>query len=105
MPREGYRRDLQDRLQNEWAHSTIAPSSLTPEANSSKRYGKVYLGENAGSRPGITSVELECGPSTAMICHDERYPEMVRLPAIQDARIVYYISHESGLREEMKVAP
>ncbi|MCU1263152.1 MAG: Nitrilase/cyanide hydratase and apolipoprotein N-acyltransferase, partial [Bryobacterales bacterium] len=32
-------------------------------------------------------------------------PEMVRLPAIQGARIVFYISHESGLREESKVAP
>jgi predicted amidohydrolase len=40
-----------------------------------------------------------------MICHDERYPELVRLPAIQGARIVYYISHESGLREETKLAP
>lgn len=40
-----------------------------------------------------------------MICHDERYPELVRLPAIQGARIVYYISHESGLRQESKLAP
>jgi predicted amidohydrolase len=40
-----------------------------------------------------------------MICHDERYPELVRLPAIEGARIVYYISHESGLGQESKLAP
>ena len=40
-----------------------------------------------------------------IICHDERYPEFVRLPALAGARIVYYISHESGLREETKLKP
>ena len=72
-----------------------------------ERYGKVYLAGEKWFTPGnhISYFELEGIPSTVMICHDERYPEMVRLPAIQGARIAYYISHESGLREESKVAP
>ena len=72
-----------------------------------ERYGKVYLAGEKWFTPGnhISFFELEGIPSTVMICHDERYPEMVRLPAIQGARIVYYISHESGMREESKVAP
>lgn len=72
-----------------------------------ERYGKVYLAGERWFTPGnhISYFELEGVPSTVMICHDERYPEMVRLPAIAGARIVYYISHESGLREETKVAP
>ena len=72
-----------------------------------ERYGKVYLAGERWFTPGnhISYFELEGVPSTVMICHDERYPEMVRLPAIQGARIVYYISHESGMREETKIAP
>jgi len=72
-----------------------------------ERYGKVYLAGEKWFTPGnhISLFELEGVSSTVMICHDERYPEMVRLPAIVGARVVYYISHESGLREETKVAP
>ena len=72
-----------------------------------ERYGKVYLAGEKWFTPGnhISFFELEGIPSTVMICHDERYPEVVRLPAIQGARIVYYISHESGLRQESKLAP
>lgn len=72
-----------------------------------ERYAKVYLAGEKWFTPGnhISFFELEGIPSTVMICHDERYPELVRLPAIQGARIVYYISHESGLREESKLAP
>jgi len=72
-----------------------------------ERYGKIYLAGEKWFTPGnhISYFDLEGVPSTVMICHDERYPEMVRLPAIQGARIVYYISHESGMREEQKIAP
>jgi predicted amidohydrolase len=72
-----------------------------------ERYAKIYLASEKWFTPGnhISFFELDGIPSTVMICHDERYPELVRLPAIQGARIVYYISHESGLREESKLAP
>ena len=49
--------------------------------------------------------ELEGAPSTVIVCHDERYPELVRLPAIAGARIIYYVSSESGISEESKLAP
>lgn len=69
------------------------------------RYGKVYLAGEKWATPGnhISYFELDGIPSTVMICHDERYPEMVRLPAIQGARVVYYISHESPLTQESKL--
>lgn len=72
-----------------------------------ERYAKIHLAGEKWATPGnhISFFELEGIPSTVMICHDERYPELVRLPAIQGARIVYYISHESGLRQESKLAP
>jgi predicted amidohydrolase len=40
-----------------------------------------------------------------MICHDERYPELVRLPVLAGAKVIFYVSHESGLREEHKIGP
>jgi omega-amidase len=72
-----------------------------------ERYGKVYLAGEKWATPGnhIAFFDLEGVPSSVIICHDERYPELVRLPAIQGARIIYYISSESGLREEQKLAP
>jgi omega-amidase len=72
-----------------------------------ERYGKIYLAGEKWATPGnhIAYFDLEGIPSSVMICHDERYPELVRLPAIQGARIIYYISAESGLREEKKLAP
>src|SRR5512142_3558477 len=48
---------------------------------------------------------LDGGPSTVIICRDERYPEFVRLPALEGARVAYYISSESGMREESKLVP
>jgi omega-amidase len=72
-----------------------------------ERYGKIYLAGEKWATPGnhISYFDLEGAPSSVMICHDERYPELVRLPAIEGARIIYYISAESGLRQEKKLAP
>ncbi|MGB9605149.1 MAG: carbon-nitrogen hydrolase family protein [Bryobacteraceae bacterium] len=72
-----------------------------------ERYGKLMLAGEKWAVPGnhIALFELEGVPSTVIVCHDERYPEFVRLPALAGARIVYYVSHESGLRQERKLAP
>jgi predicted amidohydrolase len=72
-----------------------------------ERYGKLQLAGEKWATPGnhIAFFELEGVPSTVIVCHDERYPEFVRLPAIMGARIVYYISSESGMKEESKLAP
>jgi predicted amidohydrolase len=72
-----------------------------------ERYGKIYLAGEKWAVPGnhIAFFELEGIPSTVLICHDERYPELIRLPAAAGARMVYYISAESSLKEESKLAP
>ncbi len=72
-----------------------------------ERYAKVQLAGEAWATPGnhLAYFDLEGVPSTVIVCHDERYPELVRLPAMQGARVVYYISHESGIRNENKLAP
>jgi len=72
-----------------------------------ERYGKLMLAGEKWATPGnhIALFELEGVPSTVIICHDERYPELVRLPALCGARLVYYISCESGMAEESKLKP
>jgi len=72
-----------------------------------ERYGKVMLAGEKWATPGnhIAYFELNGIPSTVIICHDERYPELARLPAIKGARMLYYISHESGMDQESKIAP
>ena len=72
-----------------------------------ERYGKLYLAGEKWATPGnhIAFFDLEGVPSTVIICHDERYPELVRLPALAGARIVYYVSSESPLMEEQKLSP
>jgi omega-amidase len=71
-----------------------------------ERYGKLQLAGEPWATPGnhMALFELEGVLSTVIICHDERYPEFVRLPAMAGARVVYYISHESGMRQEQKLA-
>jgi predicted amidohydrolase len=71
-----------------------------------EKYHKVQLAE-AWPDPGDhLSVFRLCGvPCSVIICHDERYPELVRLPVLAGARVVFYLSHESPLRQEEKLAP
>jgi predicted amidohydrolase len=70
-----------------------------------ERYGKLQLAGEKWATPGnhMALFELRGVPSTVIICHDERYPEFVRLPAMAGARVVYYISHESGMKSENKL--
>jgi len=70
-----------------------------------ERFGKLQLAGEKWATPGnhMALFDLEGVPSTLIICHDERYPEFVRLPAIAGARVVYYISHESSMKNESKL--
>ncbi|MFN3325464.1 MAG: carbon-nitrogen hydrolase family protein [Bryobacteraceae bacterium] len=69
------------------------------------RYSKTFLAEKWPT-PGRTLPVWEvCGvKSCFIICHDIRYPELVRLPAIAGAQICYYASNESGLVLEHKLS-
>jgi predicted amidohydrolase/HEAT repeat protein len=71
-----------------------------------ERYGKLQLAGEKWATPGnhIAFFELEGVPSTVIVCHDERYPEFVRLPAMMGARVIYYVSSESGMEQGSKLA-
>jgi predicted amidohydrolase len=79
---------------------------ITPDGNILTRYHKVQLAESwpaAGDE--LMVFKIDSVPASIIICHDERYPELVRLPVLAGARIIFYVSHESGLAHESKIAP
>jgi predicted amidohydrolase len=79
---------------------------ITPQGRVIERFFKMQLVEDWPS-PGdhLSVFPIDGTLCTIIICHDERYPELVRLPVLAGARVVFYISHESGVREEHKIDP
>jgi predicted amidohydrolase len=79
---------------------------IDPAGKVVERYHKIQLAEDwpdAGEH--LTVFKVDGVPCSIIICHDERYPELVRLPVLAGARLIFYLSYESGLREEKKLAP
>ena len=72
------------------------------------RYAKIQLvGGDDWAEPGDQMVVFPVDglPCSIIICHDERYPELVRLPVLAGARLIFYVSSESGVKEEHKLIP
>ena len=71
------------------------------------RYGKTFLaGEkwcinNRGKLPIVELAGVNC---CFIICHDVRYPELVKLPAAMGAQLCIFCSCESGLLSEYKLS-
>jgi predicted amidohydrolase len=79
---------------------------LDPSGKVLERYHKLQLAES-WPKPGdhLSVFKVDGVPCSLIICHDERYPELVRLPVLAGARVVFYLSHESGIRAESKINP
>jgi predicted amidohydrolase len=79
---------------------------ISPRGEILARYHKVQLAESWPSAGDQLFVfPLDGVRASIIICHDERYPELVRLPVLAGARVVFCLSHESGLDKESKLAP
>jgi len=79
---------------------------IDPQGRVIERYHKVQLAESWPEEGDHLSVfPIDGVRCSIIICHDERYPELVRLPVLAGARVVFYISHESGIRSEHKIDP
>jgi predicted amidohydrolase len=79
---------------------------ISPAGETIARYHKIQLAEDwpvAGSE--LVVFKIDGVPASIIICHDERYPELVRLPVLAGSRLVFCLSHESGLIKESKLAP
>jgi predicted amidohydrolase len=79
---------------------------IAPTGKVIERYHKIQLAEPWPKVGDHLSVfKIDGVPCSVIVCHDERYPELVRLPVLAGAKVVFYISHETGLREEKKLEP
>ena len=79
---------------------------INPRGQILAHYHKIQLAESwpmAGDR--LLVFKIDDVLASIIICHDERYPELVRLPVLAGARVVFYLSHESGLDKESKIVP
>jgi predicted amidohydrolase len=79
---------------------------FSPAGKVVERYNKIQLAERWPEGGAHLSVfRIDDVPCSVIICHDERYPELVRLPVLAGAKVIFYVSHESGLRDEHKIGP
>jgi len=88
------------------AHLYNSAAVISPQGKIIERYHKVHLEErwpDAGDH--LSLFHIDGIPCSIIICHDERYPELVRLPVLVGAKVIFYISHESGVREANKIVP
>ncbi len=73
------------------------------------RQAKIQLvgGDTGWSAPGnrLGLFKIDDDTCSLIICHDSRYPELVRLPVIEGSHLIFYISNESGIKEEHKMDP
>ncbi len=75
------------------------------------RYDKaqpITVDRNWGCQYGAgPSPVFSVGPARAsvIICHDNRFPELARLPVLAGARVIFYISSEAVLTREHKMGP
>lgn len=91
-----------------WQDKKLFNSAIIINSNGAiiERYHKVQLAEDWPVGGDHLSVfYLNEVPCSAIVCHDERYPELVRLPVLAGARVIFYLSHESGIRFESKIGP
>jgi len=65
-----------------------------PDGEEVTRYHKMF--PEGWFTPGdhLAYFEVDGVPCTMMICHDERFPELTRIPALAGAKVCFYISYE-----------
>ncbi|GMU93579.1 MAG: hypothetical protein AMXMBFR4_26370 [Candidatus Hydrogenedentota bacterium] len=80
---------------------------IDPKGDIIDAYEKIYLAGEPWAAPGrtLSTYRVDGATCGTLICHDERYPHLVQLRALAGAQLFFYISCESGLTEEHKIAP
>ena len=67
---------------------------IDPEGHERMRYHKMY--PEPWFTPGdhLAFFDIDGIPCTCIVCHDSRFPELVRLPVLAGAQICFYLSYE-----------
>lgn len=92
-----------------WDRGTLYNGGLCfdEKGRCAARYAKIQLAGEKWCAPGDHFVLFRAGAAVCsmIICHDERYPELVRLPVLAGAQVIFYLSCESDITEEFKIDP
>lgn len=82
---------------------------IDPAGRTIYRQAKIQLvgGDRDWAQPGnrLATFKIDDVTCSLIICHDSRYPELVRLPVLKGARLVFYLSWESDTHAESKLDP
>ena len=82
---------------------------IDPAGRTIYRQAKIQLvgGDQPWAQPGnrLATFKIDDVTCSLIICHDSRYPELVRLPVLKGARLVFYLSWESDMHAESKIDP
>ena len=76
---------------------------VDPQGREVTRYHKMIPEPwfEPGDHPAF--FEIAGVPATVIICHDNRFPELVRLPVLAGAKVCFYISYEiNGLKAAVR---
>ena len=91
-------------IDGQWYNSlAIIDETGAIKARYSKTFlaGELWFKNNRGPLPIVRLHGAKC---CFIICHDVRYPELVRLPAMAGAQVCWFCSCESGLTYEHKLS-
>ena len=65
-----------------------------PDGKEITRYHKMVPERHFTPGDHLALFEIDGIPCTVIICHDERFPELVRIPVLNGALVCFYISYE-----------
>jgi len=65
-----------------------------PDGAEVMRYHKMAPEGHFAPGDRLALFEIDGVPCTVIVCHDERFPELVRIPVLAGARVCFYISYE-----------
>jgi len=67
---------------------------IGPDGSELMRYHKMVPEVHFEPGDRLVLFEVDGVPCTVIICHDERFPELVRIPVLAGALVCFYISYE-----------
>lgn len=75
---------------------------INPQGECMETYHKSFPENHFEPGEKLALFSIEGIPATLIICHDSRYPELVRVPVMAGARICFYVSYEVNSPEQAK---
>lgn len=73
---------------------------INPKGECIEEYHKTFPENQFETGEKLALFKVDSIPCTMIICHDSRYPELVRVPVMAGARVCFYISYEvNGLEQ------